>query len=100
MAKNKQHDLLAVQVSSLNQARDEFPQKALDFRRILERVARGSWPQLFRYDYPNAALLKHSESVFIGAIIADVNWKHFRLFQAQCFQQPDHGLAFVPIDIG
>ncbi len=47
------------------EARDEFPQKALDFRRTFERVVRGGWPQLFRYDDTDAAFLKRAEGILV-----------------------------------
>src|SRR6266487_3955031 len=95
MAKSKQHDFLGVRISSLNETRDEFAQKALHFGRALEPVARGSRSRLLTH----AALLERAESVFVGEIIADVKRKHFWLFQVQRFQQPDYGSALIPVDV-
>src|SRR5438034_9322257 len=91
--------LRILRISAGQQTRGEFAQKALDFRRALKRVARGSRSRLLTHDDTDAALLKRAEGVFVGEIVADVKRKHFRLFQAQRFQQPDHGSALVPVDV-
>src|SRR6266496_4051689 len=86
-------------ISSSNEARGEFAQKALHFPWVLEPVARGDRSRLLTHDDTHAALLKRAEGVFVSDIVADVKRKHFRLFQAQRFQQPDHGSALVPVDV-
>jgi hypothetical protein len=45
-------------------------------------------------------LHKCSENVFVSAIIADVNRAIVPALQAQRFQKPEHGFAFIPFDIG
>src|SRR6266550_24052 len=91
--------LRILRISTGRQARGEFAQKALHFRWVLEPVARRSRSRLLAHDDTHAALLKCAEGVFVGEIVADVKRKHFRLFQAQRFEQPNHGSALVPIDI-
>jgi hypothetical protein len=58
---------------SLNEACGEVPQEALNFYRILERVARGGQRRLFVHYDAGAAFLKRAKNVFVGEIVADIN---------------------------
>src|SRR5205814_2320492 len=62
---------------------DKFLQKALHFCRILERITRRSGPRLLTDENAYTALPKCAESVFVRAIVADVNRACFRALRTQ-----------------
>src|SRR5436309_12077623 len=61
----------------------QFLQKALHFCRILERITRRSGPWLLTDKNAYTALPKCAESVFVRAIVADVNRACFRAPRTQ-----------------
>jgi hypothetical protein len=54
---------------------------------------------LFADENADPALLERAEGVFVGAIIADVDRQRAPALKTQGFQQPEHGFAFIPINI-
>ena len=87
-----------IRLSSLNKKHTELSQEPLHFGGILKRINRCSGLRLLAHENPNTAFLQRTESVFVGAIITDVNRADVLAFQRQRLQQPHNGFTFVPLD--
>jgi hypothetical protein len=55
---------------------------------------------LFANENADPAFLERAEGVLIRAIIANENRERVSALKLQRFQEPEHGFALIPIDIG
>src|SRR5205823_12606122 len=90
---------VTAQPAWLEHSCSDLPQEALDFSWVLERVTGRRRARLLTHNDADTALLDRTKHIFVSKIIADVNGKNLPRLRAHHFQQPEHGFAFVPIDI-
>ena len=65
---------------------------------MLKRIASRRPARSIGYDYGKTASGQGVERIFIGDVIADIDWDDVRDTEGERVEQPQDGLAFVPIE--